>query len=154
MIQVYYGYGKGKTTCSIGAGMRAKGAGMDVLFVQFLKDNKSSELKCLPFEIFKAPDSLSFNPDNSYRKWIDRALCCIQNSDADMIILDEFLDIIDKFITADSAVKLIKNKNSEVIITGHREVQEIFDMADYITRFDKIRHPFDKGAKARLGIEY
>ena len=56
MIQIYYGYGKGKTTAAIGAGMRAKGAGMSVLLVQFFKNNKSSELSVLPFDIFKAPD--------------------------------------------------------------------------------------------------
>ncbi len=27
MIQIYFGYGKGKTTSALGQGMRAKGAG-------------------------------------------------------------------------------------------------------------------------------
>lgn len=44
MIQIYFGYGKGKTTSALGQGMRAKGAGKNVLLVQFLKNNKSSEL--------------------------------------------------------------------------------------------------------------
>ena len=55
MIQIYYGFGKGKTTAAIGQGMRAKGAGNTVTLVQFLKDNKSSELSVLPFDIFNAP---------------------------------------------------------------------------------------------------
>ena len=50
MIQIYYGFGKGKTTAAIGQGMRAKGAGNTVTLVQFLKDNKSSELSVLPFD--------------------------------------------------------------------------------------------------------
>ena len=58
MIQIYYGFGKGKTTAAIGQGMRAKGAGNTVTLVQFLKDNKSSELSVLPFDIFNAPDTL------------------------------------------------------------------------------------------------
>ena len=60
MIQIYYGFGKGKTTAAIGQGVRAKGSGMNVLLVQFLKDNKSSELKeikKLEFDVFEAPDS-------------------------------------------------------------------------------------------------
>ena len=47
MIQIYYGFGKGKTTAAIGQGMRAKGAGNTVTLVQFLKDNKSSEFASL-----------------------------------------------------------------------------------------------------------
>ena len=55
MIQIYYGFGKGKTTAAIGQGMRAKGAGNTVTLVQFLKDDKSSELSVLPFDIFNHP---------------------------------------------------------------------------------------------------
>ena len=62
MIQIYFGYGKGKTTSALGQGMRAKGAGKNVLLVQFLKNNKSSELAVLPFDIFKSPENLPFNP--------------------------------------------------------------------------------------------
>ena len=27
-------------------------------------------------------------------------------------------------------------------------------LADYITRMQKVRHPFDKGLNARLGVEF
>lgn len=154
MIQIYYGFGKGKTSSAIGAGMRAKGAGYDVLFVQFLKDNKSSELNVLPFDIYEAPESLPFNPDKSYEEWVNNALGYIKSSNAQMIILDEFIDVVDKFVSTEDAVDLIKNIKGEVIITGHREVKELFDIADYITFFEKIKHPYDKGVNARLGIEY
>ncbi len=154
MIHVYYGWGKGKTTCALGCGMRACGAGMNVLLVQFLKDNQSGELKTLPFEIFQAPDSLPFHPGSEYQAWVDGAVRHIKHSSADMIILDEFLDIVGGFISAESAVRLIKDLNAEVIITGHKAVKEILAIADYITLFEKIRHPYDSGVKARRGIEY
>lgn len=154
MIHVYYGWGKGKTTCALGCGMRACGAEMNVLLVQFLKDNQSAELKTLPFEIFQAPDSLPFHPGREYQAWVDGAVRHIKHSSADMIILDEFLDIVGGFISAESAVRLIKDLNAEVIITGHKAVKEILDIADYITLFEKIRHPYDSGVKARRGIEY
>lgn len=99
MTHIYYDFGKGKTSCAIGAGMRAKGAGMKVGFVQFLKDNKSSELSVLPFDIFASPDSLPFNPGEEYSPWVQNACEFIESWDGDMIILDEFLDIIGDFIT-------------------------------------------------------
>ncbi len=153
MIHIYHGYGKGKTSSAIGAGMRAKGAGMSVLLVQFLKDNKSSELSVLPFDIFEAPESLPFNPDKSYSKWVNSALEYVNNSSADMIILDELLDIIPEFISEDEALKLL-GKKCELIITGHKKIPRLFEKADYLTGFEKEKHPYDKGVKARKGIEY
>lgn len=67
MIQIYFGYGKGKTTSALGQGMRAKGAGKNVLLVQFLKNNKSSELAVLPFDIFKSPENYRLTPAKSIK---------------------------------------------------------------------------------------
>ena len=142
MIQIYYGFGKGKTTAAIGQGMRAKGAGNTVTLVQFFKDNKSSELSVLPFDIFNAPDTLPFNPGKEYQAWVDSAIDYIISSKSDMIILDEFLDVIDML------------NGREIVITGHKKVERLFEKADYITFMDKIKHPYDMGVKARKGIEY
>ena len=141
MIQIYYGFGKGKTTAAIGQGMRAKGAGNTVTLVQFLKDNKSSELPVLPFDIFNAPDALPFNPSKEYQAWVDSAIDYIISSKSNMIILDEFgiLDMLN---------------GREIVITGHKKVEKLFEKADYITFMDKIKHPYDMGVKARKGIEY
>ena len=155
MIQIYYGFGKGKTTAAIGQGMRAKGAGKSVTFVQFLKDNKSSELSVLPFDIFNAPDSLPFNPGKEYQAWVDSAIDYIENSESDIIILDEFLDVVDSFLSVEKALDILNTlADREVVITGHKEIEELFEKADYITFMDKIKHPFDLGVKARKGIEY
>lgn len=155
MIQIYYGFGKGKTTAAIGQGMRAKGAGKSVTFVQFLKDNKSSELSVLPFDIFNAPNSLSFNPGKEYQTWVDNAIDYIINSKSDMIILDEFLDVIDTFVPVDKALDILDTLDGrEIVITGHKEIKKLFEKADYITFMDKIKHPYDLGVKARKGIEY
>jgi cob(I)alamin adenosyltransferase len=153
MIQIYYGYGKGKTTAAIGQGIRARGAGMSVSLVQFLKDCNSGELGAVDFEIFKAPESLPFNPGREYQEWVDSAIGFIENCKSDMIILDEFLDAIPEFISEETALRLM-NKNAEIIITGHKEIKSLFENADYITHMEKIKHPFDKGVKARKGIEF
>lgn len=144
MIQIYYGFGKGKTTAAIGQGMRAKGAGNTVTLVQFLKDNKSSELSVLPF-----------NPGKEYQAWVDSAIDYIISSKSNMIILDEFLDVFDSFVPADKALGILDMLNGrEIVITGHKKVEKLFEKADYITFMDKIKHPYDMGVKARKGIEY
>ena len=153
MIHIYYGYGKGKTTAALGLGMRACGAGKSVALVQFFKSNKSSELKSVPFDVFEAPESIPFNPGKEYQEWVDSALEYIEKCNSDVIILDEFIDVIDGFVPLEKALELIE-KESEIVITGHREIEALFDRADYITHMDKVKHPFDKGVKARKGIEF
>ena len=153
MIHIYYGYGKGKTTAALGAGMRAKGAGKSVSIVQFLKDSKSNELKTVPFDIYESPESLPFNPGEEYKAWTDGAIEYIKGCKSDILILDEFLDVIPSFVSLSEALSLIE-REGETLITGHKEIPELFEKADYITHMDKIKHPYDNGVKAREGIEF
>ena len=46
-VQLYYGFGKGKTSAAAGAAVRAAGNVMRVIFAQFFKDGKSGEIKVL-----------------------------------------------------------------------------------------------------------
>ena len=160
MIQIYYGFGKGKTTAAIGQGMRAKGAGNTVTLVQFLKDNKSSELSVLPFDIFNAPDTLPFNPGKEYQAWVDSAIDYIISSKSNMIILDEFLDVIDSFVPADKALGILDMLNGrEIVITGHKKVEKLFEKADYILLYiffqiciEKLQNNFHQLARASVFI--
>lgn len=154
MIHYYYGFGKGKTSAAIGAGMRFVGNGGKVLMVQFLKDNSSSELKSVPFEIFEAPSQLSFNPsEDDYLPWINLALEYVKNTDCEMIILDEIADLVPRYINVDRVKELFKT-DKEIIITGHYRQEPLVMVADYVTCFQKEKHPYDRGVIARAGIEY
>lgn len=153
MIHYYYGFGKGKTSSAVGAGMRAYGAGMSVLFVQFFKNDKSSERSVLPFEVYPCPESLPFNVGEEYKAFVDKAVEYIKTVNCDVIILDEFADLIPRFLSADE-MKSIFSFDKEYIITGHNYLNELGDIADYVTRFEKIKHPYDSGVPARKGIEF
>ena len=43
-IHVYTGNGKGKTTAAVGLGIRAVGAGLKVIMIQFMKGRRYSEI--------------------------------------------------------------------------------------------------------------
>lgn len=43
LIHLYCGDGKGKTTCALGLAVRAAGAGLKVIIIQFLKGSETSE---------------------------------------------------------------------------------------------------------------
>lgn len=153
MIHYYYGFGKGKTSSAVGAGMRAYGAGMSVLFVQFFKNDKSSERSVLPFEVYPCPESLPFNVGEEYKAFVEKAVEYIKTVNCDVIILDEFADLIPRFLSVDE-MKSIFSFDKEYIITGHNYLNELGDIADYVTRFEKIKHPYDSGVPVRKGIEF
>ena len=165
MVQVYYGLGKGKTTCAVGAAIRMAGAGKKVLFLQFFKNGSSSEcniLKSLDNIYFFVPDEkyqlfkniTSKKQEllkNSYNNLLNNI-----NKNYDMVVLDEILDAVKlNIITIKTVEDLFFNfKNTEFVLTGHQKIPEIFEQSDYITEFKEEKHPFKKGIFARKGIEY
>ena len=77
--------------------------------------------------------------------------------DADVYVLDEAIDAAQA--GAFSIEALLRQAEAlrgrgEVILTGHEVPDALLDRADYITRMQKLRHPYDHGIHARRGIEY
>ena len=42
----------------------------------------------------------------------------------------------------------------EVVLTGRDPAPELLELADYVTEMRKIRHPYDRGIRARKGVEF
>ncbi len=171
LIHLYCGDGKGKTTCALGLALRAAGAGLKVIIIQFLKGSDTSELyilKNIPnicimrndkdFGFVKSMtpvqlEQIKFMHNNN----LNEALNCVDSGECDLLILDELTYVYDmKLIDIEKINQLIKNKpeNLELVITGRNPNNIFIDNADYITEMKAIRHPFDKGIHARKGIEY
>lgn len=167
MIHIYHGKGKGKTTASVGLAVRAAGAGLKIIFIQFLKNGSSSEIKILENienieveyceECNKFTFQMNDNEKNLVTEKNNHMIKQAFESGADMIILDEFLDVYNKdMIDRNLAVKLIsENKeNTEIILTGRNPAEVFVEKADYISEITAVRHPYEKGVTARIGIEY
>ncbi|MCM8779355.1 MAG: cob(I)yrinic acid a,c-diamide adenosyltransferase [Candidatus Omnitrophica bacterium] len=173
LIHLYYGTGKGKTTSSLGLALRAWGWGKKVVVFQFLKpkDFPSGEMKALrkldkKFKIirFRKQQHPLFNKSlnkDELKKSITRALIqvekIIKEEKYAVVVLDEILNAVSSgFITEKEIIHLFKRKppTTELILTG-RSTPPIFKkFADYISEIKEIKHPFQKGIKARKGIEY
>src|SRR3989344_4096583 len=183
LVHVITGDGKGKTTASIGLAVRAMGSNLKVYMIQFLKSGSTGEIytikKHLPnMEIIqfgvdavnerqqKLPEfrdkgsKFIFNPDAEEKEaamqGFEHAKKIINSGDYDLVILDEINVVLDKgLIPIEEVLDLIKNHgNVELVFTGRDAPKEIIDAADYVNVVTKVKNPWDKGIKARKGIEF
>lgn len=188
-IQVYTGNGKGKTTAAIGLAVRALGAGLRVLFLQFMKTKVYSEHSILPgispnltletlgkpFFVVKegsmtaeelakwGDEVVVFPPGKPPREYlavmavgIERAKAAVSSGEYDVVVLDEinvamFFDLV----TWEQVQEIINSKldSVELILTGRGAPPELIARADLVTEMREIKHYYNEGVEARLGIE-
>ena len=81
----------------------------------------------------------------------------IQSKKYDIVILDEINYAINLgLIDVDDVRNLIKNKPDfvDLVLTGNYAKEEIIEIADLVTEMKEIKHPFQKGIKAKKGIDF
>lgn len=166
LVIVHTGDGKGKTTAALGLALRAFGAGLKVLILQFIKGKKDSgelkALKLLGVEIkqcglgFITKENFA-EQKKSARAAIELAQKEILSGAWDLIILDE-INYAVKFglLDAPEILSLIKIRPPELhlVFTGRDALPELIEVADLVTEMKLIKHPFQKGIAAQLGIEF
>lgn len=173
-IQVYTGNGKGKTTASLGLTMRALGRGWNVLIVMFTKGgddygelysftNLSSvltnKLKIVQAGVDRIVYASNIKDDDikMIKMGWETAKKAIKSGQYQLIILDEANIAIDlNLIDLHEMIEVLKNKpdNVEIVLTGRNARQEIIDIAHLVSEIKPIKHYWDKGVKARRGIEF
>lgn len=167
-IHVYTGPGKGKTTASLGLGLRAVGAGMKVHMVQFMKGRRYSEIDAIEdiqnFTVSQHGRDEFVNKDNPEQVDIDMAQegfsyakDIIKKDEFDLIILDEINVAVDfKLINLDDVLGLINDKPEklELVLTGRYAHPELVKVADLVTEMLEIKHPYQQGIQARKGVDF
>jgi cob(I)alamin adenosyltransferase len=74
-----------------------------------------------------------------------------------VVILDEINVAVGwKLLEVSKVLELIKNKpkNVELILTGRYADPRLIDAADLVTEMVTVKHPYERGIKARGGIDY
>ena len=75
----------------------------------------------------------------------------------DLLVLDEVLTSMTYGLLSKKALEeLIDScpENLELVLTGRCTDKEVLEKADLVTRMVKHKHYFDRGVKARPGIEF
>ncbi len=165
-IQVYTGNGKGKTTASLGLAMRAAGAGLKVYIAQFLKHGDYSEIKALSkhetitIEQFGAGKFVKGNPSEeekaSARTGYLKLCDALKSGRYDLVIAEEAnVAVTCNLFSEDELLALLdmKPENVELVITGRGALESVINRADLVTEMKEIKHYYQQGVTARVGIE-
>lgn len=168
-IHLYTGNGRGKTTSALGLSLRAIGAGKKVALIQFMKKPIYSEHKAI--KKYKLPINVwafgigfyKILGDNkpkeehvsAAKRGLDKAKEIIAKNKHHVIILDEINIAVDAgLLDVDEVLKILKPKKADIILTGRHAHRKLQGIADVITISENKKHYYDKGVKARKGIEY
>ena len=169
---VYTGKGKGKTTAALGLALRATGYDKKICMIQFIKGSwhygeMDSTKKLEPgFEMVAVGKGFvgiidDKSPKEDHEKVAKEAIRIsnekIQSGKYDIVILDEINYAVNlDLISVADVLKLIKSKPDvlDLVLTGNYAKDEIIEIADLVTEMKEIKHPFQKGIKAKKGIDF
>jgi cob(I)alamin adenosyltransferase len=166
-VHIYTGDGKGKTTAALGLAIRAAGAGLQVFLAQFIKGRQYSELKALErladqisVEQFGLPRFINGKPSlpdiEAARYGLERVKSSMLSGRFDVIIIDEGnVAVTYGLLSKEDILDLIdmKPEELELVITGRGALPEVIDKADLVTEMKAVKHYYDNGIDARVGIE-
>jgi cob(I)alamin adenosyltransferase len=178
-LHVYTGDGKGKTTACVGLAVRAVGAGLRVWMIQFDKGfdgenehySERKVLRGLPGLRLDPTGCERVMPDGRFRfgvtpedlaesaRGLELARQAVVSDERDLVILDEALSAQRyKLIRETDLLDLIalwrQRGRCELVLSGRTRLQSVLDAADLVTEMRKVKHYFDEGVPARLGIEF
>ena len=167
ILIVFTGNGKGKTTAAFGTATRAVGHGKKVGVIQFIKGQwPNGERNLLePHGVEFQVMATGFTWETQNRE-TDTAACLavweqgkrmLADAALDMVILDELTYMVAyDYLPLEEVLSALASRpaNQTVIITGRGCHREILDIADTVSELRPVKHAFDAGVKAQIGIDY
>lgn len=169
LLIVHTGNGKGKSSSAFGMAIRSVGWGMKVGIVQYVKGSWDTGEKAF----FAAnPDLLTFEVMGNGFTWDtqdrardiaaaraawERSKAMILDPAYDFVILDELNIVLrDDTLPIAEIADFLKDRPLEkhICVTGRNAKLELIDLADLVTDFQEVKHPFKAGFKAQKGVEF
>lgn len=170
---VYTGDGKGKTTAAVGLAVRAAGRGFKVLILQFIKSPQRTygeqiALSKLGVEMRQLGIGFTWTKTPEEHREALRAAWQtakdeVRSGKWDVVVLDEINNAlaIDSFpiqdvLPLDEVLKLIDKRPSRLhlVLTGRSAKPEIVEKADLVSEVQAVKHYYNDGVPAVLGIEF
>lgn len=168
LVLVNTGDGKGKSTAAFGVVMRAVAREWRVCVVQFIKSDKwkvgeEKVARQLGVDWLKGGDGFTWeSPDldqsegRAAAAW-QLAAAAIGGAQYQLVVLDEITYPMNwGWIDTDSVVEAIRTRPERVnvIATGRDAPESLIAVADTVTEMVKVRHAYDRGIRARRGLDF
>ena len=169
LLIVHTGNGKGKSSSAFGMAIRSIGWGMKVGIVQYVKGSWDTGEKAF----FAArPDLLTFEVMGNGFTWDtqdrardmaaaraawEKSKAMILDPAYDFVILDELNIVVrDDTLPIAEIAGFLKDRPLEkhICVTGRNAKPELIELADLVTEFQEVKHPFKAGFKAQKGVEF
>jgi cob(I)alamin adenosyltransferase len=168
LVHVITGPGRGKTTAAFGLAMRAIGHGLRVCVIQFMKTGQSTgefaSAERLGIRIVQFGTGKFIGrsgPASGDRAAATEALAetrrLLSSDECDLLVLDEVnTAVYFGVVAASEVIAAVRSRRQgvEVVLTGRNAPTEFIEYADYVSRIESMKHPYDKGLAAREGIEW
>ena len=167
-VQIYTGNGKGKTTAALGLSLRAVGRGMRVCFFQFIKgggpygEQLAAERLAPLMTIIQTgkPGWVNTKDITEDRRAAQQAFqkACelLASGQYDLFVCDEILGALGfGLLDLEQIVELIalKPDTVELVLTGRGAPEQLVAAADLVTEMREVKHYYQAGVPARVGIE-
>lgn len=169
LLIVHTGNGKGKSSSAFGMVVRSLGWGMKVGIVQYVKGKwetgERNFFEANPELVIYEVMGEGFTWDTQDRAldiaaaraaW-ERSKELILDPAFEFVVLDE-LNIVmrDDTLPAEEVIAFLKDRplTKHICITGRSAKPELLELADLVTEFAEVKHPFKAGFKAQKGVEY
>ncbi len=168
LVLVNTGEGKGKSTAAFGVVMRAVARGWRVCVIQFIKSDKwrVGEEKValqLGVEWLKGGDGFTWeSPDldrsegRAAAAW-QLAAAVIAAGEHQLVVLDEITYPMNwGWIDSGAVLEAIGSRPPQVniVATGRDAPTGLIEVADTVTEMVKVRHAYDRGIRARRGLDF
>ena len=166
LVIVHTGNGKGKTTAAFGMLARMLAHGRGCAVVQFIKSGGDAVEKLLRGPLLRwhrVGDGFTWDTQNraadiaSCREGWRLACGYFQDPAVSFVLLDELnVALAFEYLPKDEVLAALRSRRpgQHVVITGRGALPEIMDYADLVTEMKEIKHPFNAGVQAQLGIEF
>ena len=169
LIMVNTGPGKGKSTAAFGLILRTAGHGLRVGLVQFIKGAWSTGEQ---FALERFEDLIDHrimgegftwetqdrarDVADAQRAW-EAAKTMMADERYHLIVLDE-LNVVLRYdyLPVQEIIDTLKKRRPglHVLVTGRNAPPALIEAADLVTEMRPLKHHFDAGVKAQVGIEF
>ena len=167
IVMVFTGNGKGKTTAAFGTATRAVGHGKKVGVIQFIKgtwpngERNLLEPHGVEFQVMATGFTWNTQDRDS-----DTAACLavweharrmLADDQLDLVLLDELTYMVAyDYLPLESVLSALRERpaHQSVIITGRGCHRDIIELADTVSELRPVKHAFDAGIQAQMGIDY